>query len=378
MDVVVHESVEQIGPDKIEALDGGLDFSYGLIRALEKSLWGHLKVRYLCVEHQGETVAYTPVFIGSNMNFNALQPRLVQNGYNAMIEQLGVAAAYTAVFVGCLISDRGCIPMHPELEERSTVVKSLLQAIEQLVHEEKAQLCIIKDIHGSSPESEKVLMREAGYVQTYSLPTIRVNTDYRSFDEYLKQNMTKNGRKHARKAFRKAEGRIEIKVVRDFADLIPMVYPLFRATFLKAKFKLEELPPAFFVESELSTRPESELVICRRRGEIIGALLSFFSETQQLNKRIGIDYNYPDTGLIYNLLNYQGLIQAIERGIGTVDLGQSTYQAKIRMGGELTDQYLFIKAYSLSLRVSLPGQKFWLTRYSRERVLEGLKQGNLI
>jgi hypothetical protein len=146
-------------------------------------------------------------------------------------------------------------------------------------------------------------MREAGYTEGYSLPTIRLNTDYPSFEAYLEKQMTKNGRKHARKQFAKAEGIYKLTAYDDYEPWIPRVFGLHRAVFLKAKYQFEELPPSFFAECAKSVDPKTELLVCERNdGRIVGSMLIFYNDREQQNKRIGIDYDIADSGLIYNLL----------------------------------------------------------------------------
>jgi hypothetical protein len=374
----VHESIDSIGSQQIEALPTGLDFSFGLLRAVERSLWGDLLVRYVTVEtDDGATVlAFTPVYVGSNLNCNALLPKFIQKGYNALLGSLGSAIATRVAIVGCLISDRGWVPMHPDLADRKGALRLMLSEIDAIARQHHAQLAMLKDIHCSFPEEERAVMRSAGYKEGFSLPTIRVNTEYRTFEDYLTKQVTKNGRKHARKQFRKAEGNFELRVVEDFEELIPLVFPLYRAVFLKAKYQFEELSPRFFVESARSTSPRTEMIMCERNdGRLVGSMLIFYDENEQLNKRIGIDYSIEESGLIYNLLNYTGIQRAIGRGISTLWLGQSSYVPKTRLGGVLEDQYLLIKAFDPTLKPTLPLQRWWMSRYSAAHVQAGVEQG---
>lgn len=372
-----HASIDDVGEERLAQLPTGLDFSYGLLRAMERSLWGELAVRYATVEDGSDRLlAFTPVYVGSNLNLNALLPRAIQDSYNAMVSFLGSAMATRVAVVGVLISDRGWIPMHPELRDRTGALKLLLQEIDRIAKAHRTQITMLKDIHKDYPAEERALMREAGYTEGFSLPTIRINTDYPSFDDYLYRQLTKNGRKHARKQFIKAEGMYSITAVKDFEESIPRVFALHRAVFLKAKYQFEELPPSFFVECARSKTPETELLICERNdGRVVGSLLIFYNDTDQQNKRIGIDYGIPDSGLIYNLLNYTGIRRAIDRGIKTLWLGQSSYMPKTRMGGELDDQYLLLKAYDPVLKPTLPLQRWWMDRYKAASILAGLEKG---
>lgn len=378
MRVQVHESIDDIGAGRIAALPTGLDFSFGLLRAMERSLWGELLVRYITVESDDRSalLAFTPVYVGSNLNFNALLPRAIQKGYDALVGSLGVAIATRVAVVGCLISDRGWIPMHPDLADRKGALRLMLGEIDRVAKKNAAQLAMLKDIHCDFPAEERALMREMGFTEGFSLPTIRISTAYASFEEYLTMQLSKNGRKHARKQFHKAEGNFALRVCENFEHLIPRVFHLHRAVFMKAKYQFEELPPRFFVECSRSTSPKAELVLCERKdGRIVGSLLIFYNEHEQQNKRIGIDYDLADSGLIYNLLNYTGIQRAIARGTKTLWLGQSSYLTKTRLGGQIEDQYLLIKAYDPALKPTLPLQRMWMARYSAANIRTALEKG---
>lgn len=368
----VYESIDDIGEHRLAPLPATLDFSWGILRAMERTLWGELAARYITVEDEQHILAFTPVYLGSNLNFNALLPKFIQTGYNSLINGVGMALATRVAVVGNLISDRGWIPMHPQLVDRAAALRLLLQELDRIAKQHHAQLAMLKDIHRDFPSGERAIMREAGYTEGFSLPTIRINVSYSSWDEYLQKQLSKNGRKHARKQFHKAEGLYTLQAYDDFEHLVPKVFGLHRAVFLKAKYQFEELPPSFFVECSRSTNPRTELVTCTRSdGRIVGSLLIFYNDWEQQNKRIGIDYEIADSGLIYNLLNYTGIRRAIDRGLTTVWLGQSSYVPKLRLGGELDDQYLLLKAYDPLLKPTLPLQRLWMNRYSAANVLAG-------
>ena len=48
---------------------------------------------------------------------------------------------------------------------------------------------------------------------------------------------------------------------------------------------------------------------------------------------------------------------------------------KTRMGGQLDDQYLLLKAHDPLLKPTLPLQRWWMNRYSAVNILAGLEQG---
>ncbi|HEX2573589.1 MAG TPA: peptidogalycan biosysnthesis protein [Polyangia bacterium] len=375
MECVVYRSIEDLGPEKLAGLahveSSPVDFSYGLLAAMERSLWGDLAVCYVAIEDAGTLCGFVPVYVGTNIAFTAALPRLFHRLYPALVEHFGLRRAYRVAVAGSLISDRGFLPLRPGCDE-ARVVEGLIRGIEDVARAERVHLCFVKDVHQDFPARAR--FREAGFTECYSLPTVRVNTGFASVEDYIR-SLSPNSRSHCRRTMRKmAAGGYALRAVDDYAHLVPAVYPLFRATYLKARFQLEELPPGFFVECARATTPRSELLVCEKEGRIVGSYLVLFEGGQQLNKRIGIDYRSPDSALIYCALNYYCLRRAIERDVTVSYLGQTTYTPKVRMGGQLEDQFLYIKGYDLGVRLSLPLQKLWMARFRAARVRQEMER----
>src|SRR5215510_4371057 len=204
----VYESIDEIGRERLASLPPSLDFSFGLLRAMERSLWGELLVRYITVESDDgqKLLAFAPCYLGSNLNCNALLPRFIQSTYYALLDGLGSSMATRVAIIGCLISDRGWIPMHAELTDHKQALELICAEMDVLARQHKAQLGMIKDIHSDFPPDDFAALKTFGFGVGLSLPTIRLNTAYTSFEDYLQNELSKNGRKHARKQFRKAEG----------------------------------------------------------------------------------------------------------------------------------------------------------------------------
>lgn len=364
---LVYESIEAIGRDPVSRLDGSrLDFSYGLLRAIEKSLFGDLVVRYLTIEDERGVLAMMPVYVGTNVNINALMPKSIQDGYIKLVALLGDAAKTRFLIAGSLISDKGWIPMLPEAQSPE-LVGEMVAHIDEFCIGQRVKIGMIKDIHRDFPPEMTARIVERGFQKLYSLPTVTIGTDYPNFDAYV-QNLKKNARKHARKVLKAASQRFVFETVNDIASYIDLIYPLFRGTYLKAKYQFDESTPAFLHYAAQIDDLGKELILCRKDGRVVGALINFFDDKEQLNKRIGIDYGEEDTPLIYTSLMYQGMRSAIERGLKRVYLGQSTYVPKVRLGGELEDEYFCVKPYDPLLRLSMPWQRRRSENYRAELV----------
>jgi hypothetical protein len=374
MQTKIYDSIDEIGAERIDPLEGSpVDFSYGLLRVMERSLWGDIRVRYVCVEAGEELLGMLPVYIGTNIEFMALMPVPIKAGYAALVEHMGLGQAYGVAVAGSLISDRGFIPLRPGCD-RNAVLDAMIAAIDRLAEEHRLHLAFIKDVHQDFPGIDR--FRSGGFVECYSLPTVSVDTSFGSRDEYIAR-LTPNGRSNARRVLKNAAREFKLRFVPVDPALVSRVYPLMRATYLKAPFKLEELPPRFISESVgAAVHPlESEMLLCERGDRLVGAFMIYFYKGQQLNKRVGIDYSDPQSPLIYNALNMHCLLRAAERSIPLSYLGQTSYTPKVRLGGRLENQHLFIRGYRLSVRLSLPLQRWWNQRFRADGIESAVKQG---
>ncbi len=367
---VTLRSIDDIDRRHLDEFEGSrLDFSYGLLRAMERSLWGDLRVDYLVVEQAGRPVAFTPVYTGTNVNINALLPTAVQRGFNGVVKWIGSAAKTRFAIAGSLNSDKGWIPMRAEAASEALVLE-MTRFIDEFARDQKVKVAMIKDIHCDFPKSYTQQLERVGFTALYSLPTVVLDVaEFDSFAAYGK-SLKKNARKHFNKVMRAAHERYVFERVDDYAHLLDEILPLFRAVFLKAKYKFDESIPAFFREAAASRSPKTELVLCKKGQRIVGALINFFDATEQLNKRIGMDYAEPDTPLIYTSLMYEGVRSAIEKRKRRVYLGQSTYLPKLRMGGRPEDVFFYVKAYDKVLGLTVPWQRKLSLGYRASRVEE--------
>lgn len=362
MNRTMYESVAQLKPEEINILTGSpLDFSYGLLRAVEKGLWGDLDVRYLAIEDDGRILAMLPVYSGNNVNINALMPKWLQNAIDRFVRSFGLAQRTSFCMAGNPISDKGWIPMAEDVAGPE-LVEAMTAYVEQYAASLKVQLCLIKDIHDDFPDDWKAVIERHGFERTYSLPTVIVDTEFDTFDDYI-AGLKKNARKHARKTLRAADSLFDFETISDYGHMVDEIFPLLRGTYLKAKYQLDEGIPEFVHACSEVQDMGTELIVARKNGEVVGALINFFRDGEQLNKRIGIDYRQEETPLIYTSLMYQGIRSAVERGCKRVYLGQSTYVPKMRLGGRAEDMYFYVKPYDPLLKLMMPFSKRWSSDY---------------
>ncbi|MEO1335169.1 MAG: GNAT family N-acetyltransferase [Myxococcota bacterium] len=370
----VLRSIDDIPIDQLSELEGSrLDFSYGLLRAVEKSLWGELDVNYLALYDADTLAGLIPAYTGTNLNINVLLPKWFQDGFLSIVRLVGSSAKTKVVVAGSIISDKGWIPTNPKYST-SLVAAEMTDFLTAFSKQQKVKAVMLKDIHESFPPDGLEEMEKRGYNRLYSLPTVMVNTDFDNFSAY-EQSLPKNSRKHARKVLKAAKRKLAIDIVEDYSAMIADIYPLLRATYRKANYKFDDATPWFLHEACSSVEPKSELIACRNGGRLVGALVNFFDGDAYMAKRIGIDYTDEMAPLIYTALMYRGIERAIERGCKQLYLGQSTYVPKMRLGGVIENEYFYVKVFDPVLRLTIPWQKRLSQAYEAKRVTEMALQG---
>jgi len=104
-----------------------------------------------------------------------------------------------------------------------------------------------------------------------SLPNVRLNIDYSSFDEYVGRTLSGDTRRKLRKKFRAAENGLPIKmsVVDDVTPIIDEVYPLYLQVYHRSKLHFERLTKAYFCGLGRWIGDKVRFFIWRQNGKII-------------------------------------------------------------------------------------------------------------
>jgi len=137
MDCKFHTSIEHLDQAAVTGIVGGnIDFSYSMLNAIEQSLPKDLLVRYCCIYDSVDSlVAFLPVYIGRNVNINALAPELIQRMYGRTLAVFGESAGLKVAVAGCLVSDKGIIPIH-ESYNHTELTSLIAKNIDDLCQQE--------------------------------------------------------------------------------------------------------------------------------------------------------------------------------------------------------------------------------------------------
>jgi hypothetical protein len=108
--------------------------------------------------------------------------------------------------------------------------------------------------------------------------------------------------------------------------------------------KLEILNENFFINAFKLLEDDSLILVARKNDETTGAAYIIMESDRITFLLVGIDYGYKNHHKVLMNLLYGIVSVAIKSGCRMIDLGQTSYELKQRIGGKCTKEYFFLKS----------------------------------
>lgn len=222
------------------------------------------------------------------------------------------------------------------------VISSLTQTIFQIAKQEKAHCILYKEYTEQENKAFDILQSD-GFIKLPSLPTSFVDISWSSFDEYLK-SLKKKYRLLAKNELAKLNtSRISITTCENFECYADELWTLYMNVYKKAEVKFEQLTPDFFRNIALNLKGESRVILIKLDGKIVGFELIVEDEVTLRPLYLGIDYVANKNYSIYFNSIYQIIKHGIERKKKVIELGQTSYYPKLKVGARVEPLYLSLK-----------------------------------
>lgn len=234
-------------------------------------------------------------------------------------------------------------------------------------------------------------LTEFGFIKIESLPYVNMQVHWSTFDEYLK-SMRHNYRRQIKNSlFNTTEKHPIIQKYHSSTNLSARneilllfkpsefdhqkFYKLYLQVMNRVKTKLEILTKDFFKNVFEQLNNKSMVLTVIKDNSIKGAAYLVLDSNKITFLLVGLDYDYPDYhNVLMNLL--YGIIQlAIDKKCKTIELGQTSYELKQRIGGKCINEYFFLRSSSVVwntiIRIFKP-LLFPKTIIKNRRVFKGL------
>lgn len=223
---------------------------------------------------------------------------------------------------------------------RPRAVRKMITAALEEGKRSGAQFLLVQNFTSLSGPAADELCR-LGFAGVPILSTAVVDLPFDSFEDYL-WAMRAQYRRRARQAMKRSAN-LEIVHLQDFADLAEELARLWRLVYDRAaEVKREILTPAYF--RDLSGHEGLSVLAARRADGSIASFAVLLADRPWLSfLQCGFDAEASRSEGAYFRLLYEIVRFGIEEGFQQVDLGVTTLQPKLDVGGVPVPLFAWVK-----------------------------------
>ncbi|ANZ21470.1 hypothetical protein SNOUR_41210 [Streptomyces noursei ATCC 11455] len=333
--VEVADSVSEIPEDVWRNLAPPDDplYEYALFQAMERTGIGPDAYRYLVLRQGQHVGAVLPTCVFRALD---LEDALGNQGRKALrpLRRITGRPLRVGMLVCGNLLGEGRVLREPGLHEAAPHL--LVKAVQRLAASAGTRWTVVKDFPQTDMEWLGPALESAGFFRAPGMPDARIALHAKTFEEFV-SSLSRNGRSTARRNLaRFSEHHDATFEVRErFDDLVPAMMPLYEAVLDRAESRLDVWTPEFMTLLSTDPRISAKAITCWQGDRLVGFLICLFGEKNSVAFRIGMDYACSRELRLYQVTYYRGIEEAIRSGMTEINLTQTAYESKRRMGCHL-------------------------------------------
>lgn len=260
--------------------------------------------------------------------------------------------------------------------DATAIVDSVAAVMDDVARETRTRFLCLKEFDPNRAEELAGVCRHE-YFQVPSLPSCSLPLRWESFDEYLRSMRAGYRRQISKSLKMRTASGLGVRILDDFSAQSDIIFGLYEQVIDRAEHRLERLNRAFIEQLARNLQGQSRAIVVERLGEPLAVAILLFSPSVTTFLLTGIDYRLNSEYQAYPNLIVEVVAEAIRSGASRLEMGQTSYAIKGRMGAEQVPRCLFVRHRSaignLLLR-SASGLLFPKQDYPSRRVF--VKQAN--
>jgi predicted N-acyltransferase len=341
--VQVYRRIDEVRATEWDSLlaPDDLQTTHRFIRTCEEAEIENARYRHLMVYQHGALAAVASLCL-VRVKLDLLASGRVRRAIRWVRGRRPGFLDVPVVFCGLPVSfGQSCLRLHPEADA-AAALETVHAAAEAFAIEEGARVVCFKEF--TAPEASVLQpLTDRGYLHLASLPSCRLALPWSSFDAYL-ADMRSGYRRQVVSTLRSRErSGVSVRVLEDFRLECPRIFPLYEQVMDRAEFQLERLNLAFFQRLGANLPGETGAILVERDGEPLAAAILLRSPGLTTFLLAGIDYARAQESGAYVHLVTEVVAEAIRAGTAALELGQTSYSLKQRLGAEPSPRSLFFR-----------------------------------
>jgi len=262
------------------------------------------------------------------------------------------------LLAGCLVGE-GKLGVVSDVEP-NFASELLAEALESFARTENISLIAIKDfpVH---VRKELHPINTAGYTRLDGFPSLYLDLNFESVDEYMRERLSRVTRKSLRRKLKKTAASvppIELEVLTDCSDVIDEIYPLYLNVVQRSEVNFEVFTKEYFVEAGRRMPGRFRYFIWRRAGKAVAfSFCTIWGDTIHDND-IGLDYSVAHELNLYYLSFHDILDWALKQKLRFYETAPFNYETKLHLRLEPAPLDLYVRhampLVNLALRFIAP------------------------
>jgi predicted N-acyltransferase len=242
-----------------------------------------------------------------------------------------------------------------DAEGRAAALASLLELLHAEGRRRKGTVLALKSLAGADPALDGVLQAR-GYGRVTSVPVAMLPLPFATFDAYLDSLPRKMGAYLRRK--RQSADRLRIEYRESADGLQDSILGLYQATLAQSGVgygDFDRLPPHLIGRLLTRLGAGAQLMLCWHGNELVSFQVFLVGRRRIVAYKIGMRYPQARELNLYFVNWLEMIAFAIRHSIPEIEMGATTYAAKLLFGGHLERRYLHFRfRRPISNRLSRP------------------------
>lgn len=315
--------------------------SHSFIRACQEARIEDAEFWHLLI-YSGERIVCVASLYRMSVNLELLSSGVTRR----LVERLKGAwpgfFRLPVLFCGLPVSSgQPCLKISPEADFEP-VCSILTAAMERIARLTSTRLLCLKEFDPQAAgRMDSVLSR--GYFRALSLPGCALSLGWDSFSQYL-TSMRAGYRRQVQSTLRarRAAG-LQVRHLERCSPSVETIFDLYSQTIGGAEHRLETLNPEFFRLLDTCLGERVKVIMIEAEGRPLAMAVMLFAGNVATFLFAGMDEKRRPEWQLYQNLISEVVASAIDAGARRLELGQTSYEMKSRMGAEESPRYLYLR-----------------------------------
>ncbi|HEX8772899.1 MAG TPA: GNAT family N-acetyltransferase [Pyrinomonadaceae bacterium] len=246
------------------------------------------------------------------------------------------------LFCGLPVSSgQPCLKIRPEADYEP-VCSVLTGAMERIARLTSTRLLCLKEFDPQAAgHMDSVLA--LGYFRALSLPGCALSLGWDSFSSYL-DSMRSSYRRQVQSTLRaRRTAGLEVRHLEQCEPAVETIFDLYSQTIGRAEHRLETLNPEFFRLLDTCLGERVKVILIESEGRPLAMAVMLFAGEVATFLFAGMEEKRRPEWQLYQNLISEVVASAIDAGARRLELGQTSYAMKSRMGAEESPRYLYLR-----------------------------------